>query len=79
MMWRMADVESDVEVARPECLLCGQVLEFLGTKNIHEGSRGWGFFLGDLGELFTNRERLDVYACPDCGKVEFFLDGVGEA
>lgn len=28
--------------------------------------------------LFENREHFDVYVCPRCGRVEFFLDGVGE-
>ena len=34
--------------------------------------------LGDLGELFVNKERFDVYCCPRCGRVEFFVDGIGE-
>lgn len=48
----------------------------MGTKQFHEGKR-WGL-LGDLGELFVNKESFDVYACPQCGSVEFFVDGVGE-
>ena len=44
----------------------------------HEGSRGWGFWLGDLGELFTNREHYDTYVCTRCGKIELYLDGLGE-
>ena len=67
----------DVEVQPTLCVRCEGELKFLGTKEFHEGAR-WGF-LGDFTELFVNRERLDVYACPNCGRVEFFLDGVGEA
>jgi hypothetical protein len=26
----------------------------------------------------VKRDRFDMYACPRCGHVEFFLDGVGE-
>jgi Zn finger protein HypA/HybF involved in hydrogenase expression len=52
------------------------MLDYIGTKSFHEGTR-WGF-LGDLGELFVNRERFDVYRCPRCGSVEFFVDGMGE-
>jgi len=48
----------------------------VGQKRFHEGAR-WGFF-GGLGELFVNRERFDVYVCPRCGRVEFFIDGTGE-
>ena len=54
------------------CLRCQTALSFLGNKQFHEGSRSWGFFLGNLGELFVNQETLDVYACPSCGHVELF-------
>jgi hypothetical protein len=46
------------------------------VRNFHEGTR-WGL-LGELGELFVNRESFDIYVCPRCGRVEFFVDGVGE-
>lgn len=53
-------------------------LRFLGTKRFHEGKRQLGFWLGNVGQLFVNREAFDVFACPTCGKVEFFVDGLGE-
>ena len=52
-------------------------LDFVGTKKFHEGTRTWDF-LGGIWELFKNREHFDVYMCPRCGRVEFFVDGVGE-
>ena len=55
------------------CLRCGTQLTFLGERGFHEGSRGWGFFLGDLGELFTAREKIELYACEGCGHMELFL------
>ncbi|MGQ0637085.1 MAG: hypothetical protein ACT4QC_20945 [Planctomycetaceae bacterium] len=58
------------------CLRCRCDLDHMGTKSFHEGPR-WGF-IGDLGELFVNKEHFDVYRCPRCGHVEFFIDGVGE-
>jgi uncharacterized protein YbaR (Trm112 family) len=61
-----------------ECPRCPTSLQYVGTKKFHEGTRGWGFFLGNVGELFTNREHFDIYICPRCGRVEFFVDGVGE-
>jgi len=61
-----------------QCPRCATMLQYVGTKKFHEGSRGWGFFLGDLGELFVNREHFDVYVCPRCGRVELFIDGIGE-
>jgi hypothetical protein len=65
-----------VVVKTVACLRCEAALEHVGTKRFHEGTR-WGVF-GELGELFVKRDRFDVYACPMCGHVEFFLDGVGE-
>lgn len=58
------------------CSRCNVALEHLGTKRFHEGAN-WGV-LGELGELFVKRERFDAYACPRCGRLEFFVDGVGE-
>jgi hypothetical protein len=58
------------------CPRCSTDLDYVGTKRFHEGTR-WGV-LGELGELFTNREHFDVYVCPRCGRVELFVDGVGE-
>ena len=64
------------DAAPLRCPRCDRELDYMGTKSFHEGTR-WGA-LGDLGELFVNKERLDVYRCPRCGRVEFFVDGVGE-
>ena len=58
------------------CPRCEVVLEFVGTREFHEGTR-WGA-LGELGELFVNKQRFDVYVCPRCGRVELFIDGIGE-
>jgi phage FluMu protein Com len=58
------------------CPRCEVVLEFVGTRDFHEGTR-WGA-LGELGELFVNKQRFDVYVCPRCGRVELFIDGIGE-
>ena len=58
------------------CLSCKVTLTYAGTKKFHEGAR-WGV-LGDIGELFVKKETFDVYYCPRCGKVDFYVDGVGE-
>jgi Zn finger protein HypA/HybF involved in hydrogenase expression len=58
------------------CSRCNVAKRFLGTRKFHEGAN-WGI-LGDLGELFVHKEVFDVYACPKCGGVEFFVDGIGE-
>ncbi len=59
-----------------KCSRCETDIEYVGTKSFHEGTR-WGFF-GELGELFVNKERFDVYVCNRCGRVELFVDGIGE-
>lgn len=80
--WKCLNPRSPSENTPPvnpmKCPRCNTALKFVGTKKFHEGTRGWGFFLGDLGELFTNREHLDIYVCARCGRVEFFVDGLGE-
>lgn len=57
------------------CVRCDVALEYVGTKKFHEGSWASAVFLG---EMFVNRAHFDVYMCPRCGRVEFFVDGVGE-
>jgi len=59
-----------------KCKRCDIDLKFQATKKFHEGTN-WGL-LGELGELFVNEEEYDVYLCPSCGSIEFFLDKVGE-
>jgi hypothetical protein len=58
------------------CARCATRLDYVGSKRFHEGAR-WGV-LGELGELFVNRECFDVFVCPRCGRVEFFVEGIGE-
>ena len=74
-----AEVEQlrDAMGASVKCLRCEQPMEYGGKKKFHEGSRVGVF--GDLGELFVRREVYDVYFCGRCGKVEFFIDGIGDA
>lgn len=61
----------EAKSAALRCLRCKTVMSRVGAKEFHEGSR-WGV-LGNLGELFVNKQALDMYACQSCGKVEFFL------
>ena len=59
------------------CQRCESRMEFAGSRSFHEGAK-LGFWFGDWGEFFINREHFDIFACKRCGKVEFYLDGVGE-
>jgi hypothetical protein len=62
-----------------DCLRCGIPTTYAGEYKFHEGTRIG--FLGNLFEAFVNREKFDLYICPQCGKVEFFvpLKEIGEA
>ena len=43
-----------------QCLRCEDTMVYQGN-------------FGNLLELFTNRESFDLYVCPSCGKVEFYM------
>ena len=58
------------------CGRCNIIMQYAGTKRFHEGTN-WGW-LGEIGEFFVKKEHFDVYVCPRCGAVEFFVDGIGE-
>lgn len=67
-----------VEIAEPgqlkrqiNCLRCTDVpMHFAGNYRFHEGTRFGA--IGNIFELFVNKETFDLYVCPKCGKVEFF-------
>jgi hypothetical protein len=60
------------------CLRCETPLVFVADREFREGSGGLEFAFGRLGALFGSSTRLEIWACPSCGQVEFFLPGVGE-
>ena len=71
------DAEEEEEIAflnkryvARDCLRCQSAMKLVGEKGLHEGSN-WGG-LGDFGELFVRRLKLDMYVCPGCLHVEFF-------
>lgn len=55
---------------KPDCLHCGVKLSFVGRRKIQLGQTGW--ILGDIPNLIAGAMELDIYSCPDCGKVEFY-------
>ena len=74
--WKCAGAAAPSPPTNPiRCPRCLTDLNFVGTRRFHEGPR-YGM-LGELGELFVNREGFDVYVCPRCGRVEFFVDAFG--
>ncbi len=70
-------VENTRVTANPlHCLRCRAAMKFVGTKSFHEGF-SWGGILGDWGEFLVNQESFDAYVCTRCGRVEFFVAGIG--
>jgi len=47
-----------------DCLRCAVPMKYSGNYRFHEG-----FLTG----AFTNKESFDLYLCPKCSKVEFFV------
>lgn len=68
-----SSAEADESSDDAGCTRCGGRLLFLGRKDFHEGTRAWGFIFGDLGELFTGGEEIEMYTCELCGHIEFFM------
>lgn len=52
------------------CLRCDVKLLYSGNYKFHEGAKVG--VLGNLFEIFQNRESFDIYICPKCGKAEFY-------
>jgi hypothetical protein len=72
-----ADEADEVDAPpAPECLRCEVRLRYVGEKSFHEGTR-WGA-IGELGHLFERSSSFDVYVCPQCGHVDFFVHASGE-
>jgi DNA-directed RNA polymerase subunit RPC12/RpoP len=72
-----SDYQSTIKNLNPmNCPRCDQPLHYVGTREFHEGPGG-GFF-SNWSEMFMNKERFDVYVCRRCGRVEFFVDDIGE-
>ena len=53
------------------CLRCDHKMNHIKRDKIQLGQTGW--ILGDLPNLIAGAMELDIYACPECSKVEFFL------
>ena len=53
-----------------ECLRCGSAMRFGMQEKFQMGQTGW--ILGDLPNLIAGSLELEIYFCPQCGKVEFF-------
>jgi hypothetical protein len=67
--------EATSVIRKIDCLRCESPMASIGRKDFHEGTN-WGL-LGAIGEMFVNQESFELFRCPKCGKVEFFVGGEG--
>jgi hypothetical protein len=74
--WRQEQPEQTDDEEPLPCGRCESPMTFLGDRDFHEGTRAWGFALGDVGELLTGGTKLEMWGCEACGHVEFFLPDV---
>ena len=56
-----------------DCIRCKIALDYHGNFTFNENTRSGS--LGNLLEVFINKESIDIYSCPECGKIEFYLPG----
>ena len=53
------------------CLRCREDMRFIRREKLQLGQTGW--ILGDLPNLIAGALEVDIYVCPTCGKLEFFV------
>ena len=53
------------------CLRCGNQMQYMKREKLQLGETTW--ILGDAGNLWAGALEVDIYACQNCGKVEFYL------
>ena len=73
----MKDREERAVLGDRKCPNCGQALRFMKREDLQLGRTGW--ILGDLPNLFAGALDAEIWACPDCGKLEFYLARPEEA
>ena len=57
------------------CLRCHRLLVHAGTRSFRDDDL---LSIKFLGYEMNRSERYDIYVCKNCGKAEFFVDGVGD-
>lgn len=56
------------------CQRCGGWMHFIKQEKIQLGQTG--YFLGDWPNILAGALEVEIYGCPKCGKLEFFMPGV---
>ena len=58
------------DVNRTQCLRCTGKMQRIGIREIQLGRVG--FFLGTLPNLISGSLVVEIQACSECGKLEFY-------
>ena len=58
---------------RLKCLRCGDAMQFGKQEKIQLGQTG--FLFGDWPNLLAGALEVEIYFCPKCGKMEFYMPG----
>lgn len=55
---------------------CGTVMEFAEKADFRIGgtSGGWKLLFGEWAELGESMIPLNIYVCPQCGRIQFYAD-----
>ena len=53
------------------CLRCEQTMNRIRREKLQFGQTSW--ILGDLPNLLAGAMEVDIFSCPNCRKLEFFL------
>lgn len=56
------------------CQRCGGQMQFIKQEKIQLGQTG--VFLGDWPNIWAGALEVEIYGCPNCGKLEFYIPGV---
>lgn len=62
-------------VDEKKCIKCRIALDCLGEKEFRTGGKtgGWHLLLGDFAQMQERIMKLEVWICPNCRRIEFFL------
>lgn len=52
------------------CLRCNTEMNYIDKQKIQLGQTSW--LLGDLPNLLSGALEVDIFSCPQCGRLEFF-------
>ena len=60
------------KVLKEQCLRCSGEMVSSGWRELELGKAGW--FLGPKSDTKTGQLQVELYACKDCGKIEFYCE-----